>query len=165
MTKVTLTRKDYVASCDQLLTTSCILAGFAFSGLIALPSIDQQLFAKIVHFFAGSFDLAFFNSYYFLFFSTLCFLCTILTILVYKASGYLIPIKKLWRVHLISNLIFSLAIASLLISVIILGIPSRYGLSIAIICGVGVASCFLWENMVPWQKQKRLQQLQLEQEE
>ena len=165
MSKVTLTRKDYVDSCDQLLTTSCILAGFAFSGLIALPSMNQNLFAKIVSFFHGSFDLAFFYSYYFLFFSTLCFLCTILTTLVYKASGYLIPIKKLWRVHLISNLIFSFAIATLLISVIILGIPSRWGLLIAISCGVGVAGCFIWENMVPWQKRKRIEQMQLEQEQ
>ena len=158
-------RNDYITSCEQLMTISCILAGFAFSGLIALPGIDQKLYEKILTYFSGNFDFSFYYTFSFLFFSTLCFLGTILTILVYKASGYLIPIKKLHRVHLISNLIFSTAVASLFVSVIVFGIPTQLGLMFGIFVGIGVGGCFVWENLVPWQKNKRIQQLSQEKEE
>jgi len=151
-----------VNSCEQLMTISCILAGFAFSGLIALPSLEKELFQKIVNYFEGDFNLGFCCAFYFLFFSTICFLSVILTILVYKASGYLIPIKKLKRVHLVSNLIFSLAVATLLVSVITFGIPTWPGLLGGLFLGLSVSACFVWENLVPWQHNRRLQQLEQE---
>lgn len=80
-------RDDCVTSCEQLMTISCILAGFTFSGLIALPGLEKELFQKIVNYFQGDFDLGFCCTFYFLFFSTICFLSVILIILVYKASG------------------------------------------------------------------------------
>ncbi len=165
MENTTEKRDALVISCEQLMTISCILAGFAFSGLIALPGMESILFQKIIDYFQGNFDLGFYYTFYFLFFSTICFLSTILTILVYKAGGYLIPIKKLRRIHLISNLIFSIAIATLLVSVITFGIPTFEGLIGGVLLGLAVAACFIWENLIPWQRQKRLQQLQVEHDE
>lgn len=162
MGKISLTREECIVSCEHLLTISCILAGFAFSGLIALPSMDLKLFEKILEYFGGTFEGSFYWSYYFLFFSTLSFLGTIITILVYKAGGYWIPIKKLKRIHLVSNLIFSLAIATLIMAVILCGIPTIWGLYGAIFIGVGMATCFIWENLVPWQKEKRNRQMEEE---
>ncbi|NUM36807.1 MAG: hypothetical protein HUU50_19870 [Candidatus Brocadiae bacterium] len=162
MDKISLTRNEYVNSCEQLLTIGCILAGFAFSGLIALPGIDVKAFQNIALDMGGNLEASFSWSYYFLFFSTLCFLGTIVIILVYKANGYFIPIKKLKRIHLVSNLIFSIAIATLLMAVVVLGIPTIAGLWGAIFIGLGVSSCFLWENLVPWQKKIRLRQMEEE---
>jgi len=162
MTKISLNRNEYISSCEQLLTISCILAGFAFSGLIALPAIESKTFHSILLDMGGVLENVFTWAYYFLFFSTLCFLSTIMTILVYKANGYFIPIKKLKRIHLISNLIFSFAIATLLMAVVVFGIPTTMGLWGAIFMGIGVSTCFLWENLVPWQKQIRIKQMEQE---
>ena len=164
MEKLTLKRDDYIESCEQLMTISCILGGFSFSGLIALPSMELKLFSKIIMHFQGSLNIAFYGSFYLLFFSTICFLGTILSILVYKACGYFIPLKKLKRIHLISNLIFSFALSSLLMSVIIFGIPTWYGVVGSIICGIMLSGCFIWENLVPWQRKFRLKQMQKEAE-
>ncbi len=165
MEKKFLTRDALTNSCEQLMTVSCILAGFAFSGLIALPGMETSLFQKIVAYFHGNFDLGFYSTFYFLFFSTICFLSTILTILVYKAGGYLIPIKKLKRIHLISNLIFSFAISTLLVAVVTFGIPTNEGIWGGIAIGIAVGACFIWENLVPWQRRLRLHQLENEEEE
>lgn len=162
MEEVEIKRSTYITSCEQLLTISCILAGFAFSGLVALPGIEKTLYQKIIHYFRGDFNLSFLFSFYTLFFSSLCFLCTILIVLVYKAGGYLIPIKKIKMVHFVSNVVFSLAIATLTMSVIMFGIPNTLGFYISIICGVGVSACFIWENMIPWQKKIRIKQIENE---
>jgi hypothetical protein len=160
--KTYLERSDYIRSLDQLLTISAILSGFAFSGLIALPSIDESLLKRTISMLAGDFELVFYTSFYALFFATLCFLSTIMTVFVYRVGNYLIPLPKLQRVHLIANLVFSLAIAALIISVVALGIPNRLGILVGITFGMGVAACFIWENMVPWQRKRREQQLQKE---
>lgn len=162
MDKIALNRNEHIGSCEQLLTISCILAGFSFSGLIALPGIDLKNFKSILLDMGGNLESSFAWAYYFLFFSTLCFLGTIITILVYKANGYFIPIKKLKRIHLVSNFIFSMAIATLLMAVVVFGVPTVLGLWGAICIGVGFSSCFLWENLVPWQKQIRIKQMEQE---
>lgn len=159
-----LKRDDYIRSLDQLMTTSCILAGFAFSGLIALPSIDRSVFDKIVILVHGSFSQACCYFFYALFFSTLCFLFTIMTILVYKVSNYMVPLPKLRRIHWVANGTFSFAIAALTVAVITFGYPNTLGIVIATAVGLGIASCFLWENMVPWQRKRRCQQMSKEQQ-
>lgn len=155
-------RSDYVSGLTQLMTISCILAGFAFSGLIALPGLDSDLFKKIVKYFQGDFETAFYLSFYALFLATLCFLCTIMIILVYQVSGFFVPMWKLKRIHFVSNVVFSVAIACLMISVITFGMPSRNGCIGAITMGIGVAFCFIWENMVPSQHRRREMQIEIE---
>jgi hypothetical protein len=156
-------RESYTNSLGQLLTISSILAGFTFSGLIALPSISSELFQKIIDIFQGDLMRTLYIVFFSMFFSTLCFLATISTIMVYKINNYTIPIQKLKRMHLIANFTFSMATAFLMIAVIAFAIPTWIGISLALFTGIGVAMSFLWENMLPSQRRKR--ELQLEQEQ
>ncbi|BBM83821.1 hypothetical protein [Candidatus Uabimicrobium amorphum] len=156
-------KSDYIGSLNQLMTTSCILAGFAFSGLISLPGIEKEMFSKIVHYFSGDLSLGFYASFYTLFFSTICFLSTIMIILVYKVHNFTIPFAKLRNIHLIANLTFSIAISALMMSVISFGIPNYMGICLAIFLGVVVGGSFVWENLLPKQHQKRIQQVEDEQ--
>lgn len=159
-----LERSDYIQSLEQLITVSCILAGFSISGLIALPGIEYPLYGKIVEFFDGDFNLAFYFCFYALFFSTVSFLGTIMIVLVYKIHNYFIPRKKLVRVHFVSNMVFSFAIATLMVAVITFAIPTMAGAIGSVILGAGMSICFIWENMLPWQRKKREQQMQKEEE-
>jgi len=158
-------RQNYVSSLEQLTTASSILAGFAFSGLLALPSISDALFGKIVQLFQGDFERTFQVSFYALFFSTLCFLSTLIIIMVYKISNYMIPVKKLKRIHTVSNFTFSIALAFLMISVICFAVPSLYGLGMALFMGIAISSNFLWENMLPSQRKRREEQVRAELEQ
>ncbi|WP_372369197.1 hypothetical protein [Candidatus Uabimicrobium sp. HlEnr_7] len=158
-------KSDYIESLNQLMTTSCILAGFAFSGLISLPGIEKEMFSKIVIYFSGDLDLGFYTSFYTLFFSTICFLSTIMVILVYKVSNFTVPFKKLRFIHLVANLTFSIAISALMMSVISFGIPNYIGVLLAVFLGVTVGGSFIWENLLPKQQQKRIEQVKKEQEE
>lgn len=156
-------KSDYIGSLNQLMTTSCILAGFAFSGLISLPGIEKEMFSKIVDYFSGDLSLGFYTSFYTLFFSTICFLSTIMVILVYKVSNFTVPFAKLKFIHLIANLTFSIAISALMMSVISFGIPNYMGVCLAVFLGVTVGGSFIWENLLPRQQQKRIQQVEEEQ--
>ena len=156
-------KSDYISSLNQLMTTSCILAGFAFSGLISLPGIEKEMFSKIVDYFSGDLSLGFYTSFYTLFFSTICFLSTIMVILVYKVSNFTVPFAKLKFIHLVANLTFSIAISALMMSVISFGIPNYMGVCLAIFLGVTVGGSFIWENLLPKQHQKRIQQVEEEQ--
>ena len=156
-------KSDYISSLNQLMTTSCILAGFAFSGLISLPGIEKEMFSKIVDYFSGDLSLGFYTAFYTLFFSTICFLSTIMVILVYKVSNFTVPFAKLKFIHLVANLTFSIAISALMMSVISFGIPNYMGVCLAIFLGVTVGGSFIWENLLPKQHQKRIQQVEEEQ--
>ena len=155
-------RSHFINSLEHLITISGILAGFAISGLIALPGIEGSQYRKVISYFQGNFDMAFLVCFYALFFSSICFLGTIMIILVYKISNYFVPFNKLRRIHLISNMAFSFAVASLTIAVISFGIPTCIGVIGAFVVGLGMAMCFIWENMVPWQRKKREEQLSKE---
>lgn len=157
-------RESHISSLNQLMTISGILTGFAFSGLMTLPSIDLDLYNKIVESFQGDLTVALAISFYALFFSSLCFLSTIMTVLIYRIGNYFVPLNKLRRIHIVSSLLFSIAISSLLISVICFGIPNETGILIALAMGLGVGTCFVWENMVPWQKRVREKQIARETE-
>ncbi len=159
-----LNRQEYVQSLDQLFTVCSILSGFAFSGLIAIPGMEPELFAKIANYLDGNTDIGFYGSFYALFFCTLFFLSSIMTILVYKASNYTIPIHKLRNVYLTVNVMFSLAIATLMVSVIIFAMPSWLGVFFAFVIGSSIAGSFLWENLLPSQRAKREKQLASESE-
>jgi hypothetical protein len=159
-----LERADYVRSLEQLLTVSGILAGFATSGLIALPGIDESLYNNIVQYSEGDFGLAFYFCFYAILLSTLSFLGTIMIVVVYKVHNYFIPIAKLRRVHFISNIVFNIGVAALIMAVIAFGIPNKVGVFGSMVIGLGMAACFIWENMLPWQRKKREQQMLQEQE-
>lgn len=160
--KSRLEHADYVQGLDQLFTVSCILAGFSFSGLIALPGISRELFDKFVQMVSSNVEFALLCTFYTLFFATVCFLGTIMTVFVYKVGNYFVPMNKLRRIYLVANLVFSLAIASLMISVVSFGVPTREGMVVGVAMGVGVAACFIWENMVTWQRKKREEQIERE---
>ena len=158
-------RDKFVNSLEQLTTMSGLLAGFSFGGLIALPSLSPKLFKYITDLLGGTFAQAFYISFYSLFFASIGFIFTIIIVMTYKINGYMIPFNKLRRVHFISNMIFSFAIAALLISVITFAIPSMEGIIISFALGIGAAGSFLWENMLPAMRRKREAQMKAEEEE
>lgn len=161
---MTMDRSDYIRSLEQLLTTSCILAGFSISGLIALPGIEDTVYSKIVSYFEGDFNFAFYVCFYALFFSTLSFLGTIMIVLVYRINNYFVPMKKLRFMHFVANMVFNFAIATLMVAVITFGIPTMSGIIASAVIGLGMAGCFIWENMVPWQRKRREEQIKKENE-
>lgn len=160
-----LERSDYIRSLEQLLTISCILAGFTFSGLISLPGVEvskSALYSQIVDYFQGNATMALCVSFYALFLSTIGLIGTIMIVLVYKINNYFVPTAKLRFVHLVSNFVFSFAIATLVVAVVSFGIPSLSGLLASVFIGVGMAACFIWENMLPSQHRRREEQIRKE---
>ena len=140
-------RQAAIGSLEQLLTVSCILAGFAFSGLIALPGIQVKQLAGL----AGNIPLAdpllaFCVAYYALFFSTLFFLGVILIILVYQTSNFRITLQKLLRIQAKVSILFSCAIGCLVVSVCSLGLPGKVGITIGVVAGIVVTIGFFVES-------------------
>lgn len=157
-------REETVESLEQLMTTSCILAGFTLSGLLAIPSVDKEIFAHIVQLLQGNVERTLIITHYCLFLTTCFLLGTIVPIIVYKGCHYRIPLKKLKRVHFIANFLFSLALAGLVIGVISFGLPNIQGLVIAVLFGSMITLDFLYENLNPWRAKQREQQILLEEE-
>lgn len=155
-------REEIIESLEHLMTTSCILAGFTFSGLIAVPSMDITLFEKFVFFLQGDLTRTLFLTFYALFFTTVLLLGTIVSILVVKGTQYHFPIKKLRRVHFVSNMLFSFALAGLMFTVIIFGLPNSVGIFIASGLSIYIAIAFVYENFNPYRFQQRTQQIKKE---
>ncbi len=158
-------RAHYIDSLEQLTTIGGLLAGFSFGGLLAWPNLNPDLFKYITELLGGTFIRTFYISFYSLFFATIGFIFTMIIVMTYKISGYMIPFAKLRRVHFISNMIFSFAMAALLISVVVFAIPSMTGIIISFALGLGAAGSFLWENMLPSMRRKREAQMKQEEEE
>jgi hypothetical protein len=79
--------------------------------------------------------------------------------MVFRIGQFMIPLRRLQRVSVIANLMFSLAVACLMFSVIAFALPTRWGLVIASVVGLGTALEFIWENMVPLNRARRQRQL------
>lgn len=146
-------RKLAIDSLEQLLTVSCILAGFAFSGLIALPGIEIQILNQLSQGVPlAAPDLAFRVAYYAMFFSTLLFLGAILIILVYQTSNFQIPSKKLRSIQVKVSILFSFAIGCLIVSVCALGLPGKSGIIVGAVMGVVVTTGFVRESWLARRK-------------
>ena len=125
---------------EILLTSSSILAGFAVTGLLTLPSIGREGVRKLAATIGVTpHDLAFTIVFYAMLLATICFLGVLVGIVSARLQGRVSGLRTSRSSFRASVLVFGVGLSGLFCATVTIGVPNFTGFLVGLVGGGAIA--------------------------
>ena len=124
---------------EVLLTASSILAGFAMTGLLALPDTGKEGIERLAaSLFFPPFDLTFPIVFYAMLVATVCFLGVMVAVVTGRLHGSRRRLGTIRSTYRASVLVFGMGLSALFCATVTIGIPTFTGFAVGLAGGLGI---------------------------